>query len=100
MAVIIYKKDSLLTVGTVASNETVQQVIEKDVIPNFGGSVEEYDAIEVFYDNFHLKQINGVVVAEEVELEPQPKEPGEIELLNDHLVDVDYRLTLVELGLV
>lgn len=32
--------------------------------------------------------------------EESPKEPTETEVLTDYLVDVDYRLTLVELGLI
>ncbi|MER2169046.1 MAG: hypothetical protein ABS938_00265 [Psychrobacillus psychrodurans] len=32
-------------------------------------------------------------------LEPEPQLPSETEVLNDYIVDVDYRVTMIELGL-
>lgn len=31
--------------------------------------------------------------------EPEPQPPTETELLTDYIVDVDYRVTMIELGL-
>ncbi|MFJ5771389.1 hypothetical protein [Psychrobacillus sp. NPDC093180] len=32
-------------------------------------------------------------------VEPEPQPPSETELLTDYIVDVDYRVTMIELGI-
>ena len=92
---IIYRKSDLVCVGTVAPNMTLEQEITLNVIPNFGGAVEGYAVIETDKQNFHLESVNGVVVA--VENIPLPVIPEPTEA--DYLIDLDFRLSMIELGL-
>lgn len=101
MTTIIYRIDSLQIVGTLASNETVEQVIEKDVIPNSKGSAEDYASLDVPFDYFKLELVNGEVVAIELDPpEPDPQPPTAKDILMDYIVDVDFRVTMIELGLI
>ncbi|WP_313798797.1 hypothetical protein [Cytobacillus sp.] len=80
--IVIFNKTNLQIVGTPANNETVEQAIEKDVIPNFGGKANEYDFIEVHYEYFKLEVMEGTVIAVEIEPPPLPEpKPSELDLL-------------------
>lgn len=80
--IVIYNKTNLQIVGTLANNETVEQVIKKDVIPNFGGKANDYDFLEVHYEYFKLEVTDGKVVAVEIEPPSSPNQkPSEIDLL-------------------
>lgn len=80
--IVIYNKINLQIVGTLANNETVEQVIKKDIIPNFGGKVNDYDFLEVLYEYFKLEVMDGKIVAVEIEPPPTPDpKPSEIDLL-------------------
>lgn len=59
--IIIYKKSNLSCVGTVIANMTIDQEVELNVIPNFGGTADDYDVIETSMSNFHLELIADVV---------------------------------------
>ena len=98
---VVYNKETLQIVGSPASNETIEQFIEKDVLFNFGGITTNYTSMEIPYEYFRLERINGEVVAVELktpESEPQP--PTETEILMDYVVNVDYRVTALELGII
>jgi len=60
----------------------------------FNGSVVSHKDVKVIsltdYQTAYEKMVDS---------SSQPQEPTETEILNDYIVDVDYRLTLVELGL-
>lgn len=95
MTTIIYHKSDLQCVGTVALNMGVEQEIALNVIPNFGGATEDYATIETDLRYFRLETINGEVVAVEDTHAPVTPEPTEA----DYLVDLDFRLSKLELGL-
>ena len=54
---IIYNKTTLNLVGTLADNMALEEEIELNVIPNFGGTIDDYDYIETDKQNFHLEII-------------------------------------------
>lgn len=93
MRKIIYRKNDLQCVGTVPENMGVSQEIELNVIPNFGGAEEDYEVFETDKDNFHLKKIDGVITPVENSISPQPP------TTDDYLLDLDFRLSMIELGL-
>lgn len=101
MRLVVYQKQTLQIVGTLASNETVEETIEKDVIPNYGGVIEDYDYIEVAFNYFKLDLVDGEVVAIEIPPPPpEPQPPTDTEILMDYVVNVDYRVTALELGII
>jgi hypothetical protein len=53
---IIYRLLDLRCVGTVCEGMTIEQEIELNVIPNFGGNYEDYDFIETDKTDFHLER--------------------------------------------
>jgi hypothetical protein len=100
MTTIVYHKNTLQIVGTLASNETVKQMMKKDVIPNFGGKEEDYASLDVPFDYFRVENINGVVQA--VELEPpapEPQPPSEMELLKQENEQLKGRLDEMDAAL-
>jgi hypothetical protein len=87
--IVVYNKSTLACVGTVASGMTVEQELELNVIPNFGGVEEDYSFIETNETLFHLESINDVVTV--VADIPTPVIPPktEIELLKEHQAQMD-----------
>lgn len=79
--VIIYRKSDLKCVGVVSDNMTIEQEITLNVIPNFGGIIDDYDSIQTEKKYFHLERVNGVVTIVKNEPPPEPSEPSEIDLL-------------------
>lgn len=67
---IIYRKSDLELMGTVPNNMTIEQEIELNVIPNFGGLKEDYSFIETELNDFHLENKNGVIIVVENFREP------------------------------
>lgn len=61
MKTIIYRKSDLQCVGTVVNNMTIEQEIKLNVIPNFGGTVDDYASIQTDKVNIHLENVNGIV---------------------------------------
>jgi len=59
--IVVYRKLDLLCVGTVIKEMTFEQEIELNVIPNFGGTVGDYNYIETEETLFHLELIDGIV---------------------------------------
>lgn len=97
---VVYRKSDLTLVGTLVAGMTDIQEINISVIPNFGGKEEDYDSLDVPFDYFRLEEVNGEVVA--LELEPPAPESealSETDALLSYVVDVDYRLTMMELGM-
>ncbi|EHQ88304.1 hypothetical protein [Desulfosporosinus youngiae] len=96
MREIIYRKSDLTCVGTVTEGMTIEQEIELNVIPNYGGSFENYDFIETDVKYFDLELIDEkVTVVASKAPDPLPPEPT----YEDYLLDLDFRLSMVELGL-
>lgn len=62
---IIYDKQTLRCVGKIQNNTNFEWEIEHNVIPNFGGAIEDYSVIETDLIRFHLENINGEIVAVE-----------------------------------
>ena len=54
--------------------------------------------IRIFTHNFSIKNGN-IMIGEEKVVEIEPPPPSETELLTDYIVDVDYRVIMIELGL-
>jgi len=83
---IIYRKSDLLCVGVVPSGMTIEQEIGLNVIPNFGGSSEDYATIETAETNFHLERVGDIVtIVKNVVAPPPPLDPTETELLEQRL---------------
>lgn len=91
---IIYRKLDLQCVGSVAENMTIEQEIQLNVITNFGGNIEDYEVIETDKNNFHLELIDGVVTIIENIIPPMQSQPT----AEDYLLDLDYRVSKIELG--
>lgn len=75
MITIIKRKSDGAFVGTVVSGMTPQQEIEINVIPNFGGAQEDYEAVEYTPEP----------------LPPQPEEP----LINERLEALEDTVLLL-----
>lgn len=69
----------------------------EEVVPTYDETTEYLTnpQYEVLADKVIKRYSVGIIPKEE----PIIQEPSEIEVLTDYLVDVDYRLTLIELGL-
>lgn len=61
MNIIIFRKSDLVLVGTLSSEMAIEQEIELNVIPNFGGEVADYASIETDQTHFHLENIDGII---------------------------------------
>lgn len=96
---IIYRLTDLKNVGTVAPNMTTEQEVELNVIPNFGGEADDYDVIETDLKYFELVRESGVVKVIEKIPEVIIPEPTEIEELTNYVLDVDFRVVMLEIGL-
>jgi len=77
------------------------------VVKNFGGIKGDYSEIwlddesiiQKTYTHEFTVQNGKIIFGAEKVVDDSPQEPSEIEMLNDYIIDVDYRLTLVGLGL-
>lgn len=89
---ICYRKKDLIIVGTVPPNIDPLQEIKLNVIPNFGGSENDYNFIETTEPYFHLELIDGVVtvVRDEPLEEPQPP------TLEEQLAEKDKQIQLLK----
>jgi hypothetical protein len=93
MQTIIYRKSDLLTVGTVQKNypKTIENhyewEIEHNVIPNFGGTIEDYDFIVTDISRVKLVKNNNLVEA--VERDETKEEKKEKILLELKQLDVE-----------
>lgn len=99
MSAVIYRKSDLVCVGTLCSNMTIEQEIELNVIPNFGGNKEDYDSIEVNKINFYLsKDKNGNVIALDNLILPSIAEPIDKEkvAMAEAIIDLEARLSALE----
>ncbi len=114
---IIYNK----TTGQVVSNqgtnslfplgvENIQNILNY-VVDQYGGNSSDYDSARLhdiedadivsktFTHEYTVQNDEIVFGVEKVFPEPEPQQPSETELLTDYIVDVDYRVTMIELGL-
>lgn len=100
MSIKIYRQSDLQIVSTVPEGITP----ERDFELNVGGNIEDYGFIDIPYAHFKLERVNGEVIAVETESppipDPEPKPPTDTELLMDYVVNVDYRVTALELGII
>lgn len=114
---IIYKKSNGEVVNNQGTNETfplgvtnVQPILD-NVIANNGGSYDDYGIIrlhdiedkaivEKTFTNLYSVEKGQLVFGGLIPVqEPEPQLPTETELLTDYIIDVDYRVTMIELGL-
>lgn len=79
--------------------------LEADYVPNDAGEYkrinrELYESIGTMPCSF--SEVNDVIVdVEHIPLPPPPPpEPSETELLTEYLLDVDFRVAMLELGLI
>ncbi|MGE6488525.1 hypothetical protein [Paenisporosarcina sp. NPDC076898] len=100
---LIYNKHTLAIVGNISQGRTLDQELALNVYGNFKGVKSDYDTIETNLENVELKRTdNRVEVVKKAPpvVEPQPpKPPSPTEQLSDYIVDVDFRVTMIELGL-
>lgn len=80
MITVIYNKTTLQTVGTLASNETIEQAF-KEAVFNFKGTTDDYAALAVPFEYFRLEEVDGEVVAVETEAPSNTEELSPIEKL-------------------
>lgn len=101
MKTVIYRISDLFHAGTIPVGGTFDSEWQLNVSPNFCGNKEDYAILDVPYDYFKLERIDGKVVAVEINPPPIPAPlPSESELLMDYVVNVDYRVTMIELGII
>jgi hypothetical protein len=74
MRTIIYRKSDLQCVGQLQSNTDFEWEIEHNVIPNFGGVIEDYESIETDVDKVLLYRDGDDVEAVETEPTEEEKE--------------------------
>lgn len=102
MKTIVYNIHTNLPCGEVLDGDSPKNEIIRNAIPNFGGTEKDYSYIEVSgedyekFSKYEFSIVDGQIVfsAEKVIVEPL-KEPS----LDDYLLDLDFRLSTVELGL-
>lgn len=97
MITVIYNKITLQPVGTLASNETVEQGIE-EAVSNFEGTVDDYAALDSPFDYFKIEVVDGVAVAVEIPKPPEQevltpierleRENAELRVMNDELKNI------------
>ncbi|EPY2274476.1 hypothetical protein ACXAUS_003375 [Clostridium sporogenes] len=103
MITIIYRKTDLRCVGSVMNNMTVEQEIEFNVIPNFGGNIEDYSFIETDIEKFHLEQENGeiVIVKDKINSIPKPEpQPTKEELQAQEIENLKKQLAICQQSIV
>ena len=114
---IIYRKQD----GKIIDNQGINSsfplgIIDTDyliqyIIKQFGGKESDYGLFRL-HDVDDIEKVEKTftheysIIDNEIEFgelkpipEPEPQPPSETEVMMDYLVDLDYRLTLVELGL-
>ena len=97
--IICYRKKDLQLVGTVLPNLKPSEEILLNVIPNFGGTIEDYDWIETDEQYFHLELLEGLVSVVKDDAPTVEIQPSEFEQLANHALEVDFRVVLLEMGL-
>lgn len=102
MKTIIFSRLTNLPCGEVLPNDTPANEIIKNVIPNFGGTEQDYSFITVDEEThkklseYHFTIVDGEVVFGNLkEKNDLPSEPS----IDNYLLDLDFRLSTVELGL-
>ena len=92
MALICYRKSDLRLVGTVPDNIEPKQEIQLNVIPNFGGTIDDYAFIETDELHFHLELIDGeiTIVKDERPIEINPP------TLEEQLSEKDKQILLLQ----
>lgn len=96
--IVIYRKTDLMCVGTLAEGMTIGEEFELNVLPNFGGAVEDYGIIETDIKNFELQLVDGTITPVERIIELQPKEPTEIEILKQQLIATQETVDFLLMG--
>lgn len=94
MQTIIYRISDLQCVGVVMDSMTINEALTLNVIPNFGGTNNNYSSIQTDKINFHLELINGVVTVVEDSIPTQPKPPT----LEDRIASLEDAMNF-QLGL-
>jgi len=90
--IIVYRKSDLACVGSVPEGMTIDQEIELNVIPNFGGLKSEYGIFETEKILFHLELIGNVItIVEDVPVPIVPK-LSEIEILRSDISQQNVEL--------
>ena len=96
--IIVYFNSNLRCVGTVAEGMTIEQEILLNVIPNFGGTTNDYNTIETEETFFNLELINGIVMVVPYVPIPVIPEPTEAELLKAELQSTKAALDFILLS--
>ena len=64
---VIYNINNLKIVGVIQNNTNFEWELNNNVIPNFGGTIEDYAFIETNLTYFKLNKNNGVVEVSSIE---------------------------------
>lgn len=88
-----------------------EEQVKIETVSKFGGTAADYglfrlhdteenQLIQKVYTHHYTIQNGKIVFGDEKPIqEPEPQLPTETEVLNDYIVDVDYRVIMIELGL-
>ncbi|MCM3761030.1 hypothetical protein M3212_09560 [Alkalihalobacillus oceani] len=75
----IYRKADLEIVGSCPTGVSVEDEIRLNVIPNFGGVPEDYEALWVDKQPFHLEKVGeDIVVVEDVPTFSESPDPDKV----------------------
>lgn len=82
------------------SNGKVHWIFEANEKPQFASNIVLVDITDMpeVQEGWGYDDAMGKF-SEPILPKPDPKEPTETEILTDYIVDVDYRVTMIELGL-
>jgi hypothetical protein len=102
MKIIIYSKLTNLPCGEVLEGDTPKNEINRSAIPSFGGTEEDYSFIEANQETYKkLSDYHFTIIDGEINfgsLKEKIDSPTD-QSLDDFLLDLDYRISTVELGL-
>lgn len=96
MKTIVYNVNTCLPAGEVLSGMSVLDEIEKNAIPNFGGTVEDYKAIELTEEEYEkigeytFTIVDGkIVFGDKKPTEPElPKPPSPTDVLAQGMIEL------------
>ncbi|MGN7402724.1 hypothetical protein ACTHO0_22985 [Cytobacillus praedii] len=109
MKTIVYNIHTSMPCGEVLPNDTPENEIIRNAIPNFGGTEPDYSFIEVDEEtykklsDYHFTIVDGeIVLGDKKVIEDPPNEPSDIEKLKEEnltLMDATATLYIENLAL-
>lgn len=107
MGVVIYRKSDNKVMMEVIQHPLHDTEIFEKFISNDGHNANDYAKVEIKEDEIpHAMQKEIIIQNGKITfgndrnpIELTPVTPSEADVLTDYIVDVDYRVTMIELGL-